>query len=63
MLHKRYTDLPIYITENGSAWVDVLEDGCIHDTQRTDNLTRHLETISKMNDMGLNIAGFSAGNF
>jgi len=58
MLREKYTDLPIYITENGSAWVDVLEDGCIHDVQRIDYLLRHLEAVAKMNDMGLNIAGY-----
>ena len=58
MLRAKYTDLPIYITENGSAWIDVLEDGCIHDTQRTDYLLSHLEAVSKMNALGLNIAGY-----
>lgn len=58
MLREEYTDLPIYITENGSAWIDVLEDGCIHDTQRIDYLMSHLDAVSKMNDLGLNIAGY-----
>lgn len=58
MLRAEYTDLPIYITENGSAWIDVLEDGCIHDAQRTDYLLRHLEAVAKMNELGLNIAGY-----
>ncbi|MCB2291678.1 beta-glucosidase [Clostridium sp. CS001] len=58
MLRATYTDLPIYITENGSAWIDDLEDGCIHDAKRTDYLLRHLEAVAKMNDLGLNIAGY-----
>lgn len=58
MIREKYTDLPIYITENGSAWADVLEDGVIHDKGRTDYLVRHLQAIAKMNEMNLNIAGY-----
>jgi beta-glucosidase len=58
MIRDNYTDLPIYITENGSAWPDTLEDGCIHDEKRIDYLVRHLEAVAKMNEMGMNIAGY-----
>lgn len=58
MVREKYTDLPIYITENGSAWPDVLESGYVHDSNRVDYLVRHLETVAKMNDMDLNIAGY-----
>jgi beta-glucosidase len=58
MIRDKYTNLPIYITENGSAWNDTLEGGCIHDNGRSDYLVRHLQAISKMNDMGLNVAGY-----
>jgi beta-glucosidase len=58
MVRDKYTDLPIYITENGSAWVDVIEDGRIHDKGRTDFLVSHLQAIAKMNEMNLNVAGY-----
>lgn len=58
MIREKYTDLPIYITENGSAWDDVVEDGFIHDHERTDYLLDHLRAVAKMNEMGLNIAGY-----
>lgn len=58
MIRKNYTELPIYITENGSAWKDVLDEGCIHDEKRIDYLIRHLKSVAKMNEMGLNIAGY-----
>lgn len=58
MIRSEYTDLPIYITENGSAWTDALHDEKIHDLKRTEYLVNHLEYISKMNDIGLNIAGY-----
>lgn len=58
MIREKYTDLPIYITENGSAWVDQVEEGRVHDTGRTDFLVKHLQSVAKMNEMGLNIAGY-----
>lgn len=58
MLREKYTELPIYITENGSAWPDEVVEGKVHDSQRTDYLVLHLEAVSKMNEMGLNIAGY-----
>ena len=58
MIRDKYTDLPIYITENGSAWKDIVENGEVHDMDRIDYLNRHLEAVSKMNDKGLNVAGY-----
>jgi beta-glucosidase len=58
MVRDKYTDLPIYITENGSAWVDVLEEGQIHDKGRTDYLVSHLQAVAKMNEMNLDVAGY-----
>jgi beta-glucosidase len=58
MVREKYTTLPIYITENGSAWQDVPEDGRVHDTNRTDYLVSHLEAVAKINEAGLNIAGY-----
>lgn len=58
MLREKYTDLPIYITENGSAWKDVLEDGRVHDSMRVDYLIKHLKAVGEMNQQGLNVAGY-----
>lgn len=58
MLRRDYTDLPVYITENGSAWIDIIEDGSIHDVGRIEYLNQHLEAIAKMNERGLNVAGY-----
>lgn len=58
MVREKYTDLPIYITENGSAWNDSVVDGRVHDAERTDYLVKHLEAVAKMNQMGLNVAGY-----
>lgn len=63
MVRAKYTDLPIYITENGSAWVDKVEDGCVHDEDRIDYLIRHLQAVDAMNESGLNIAGYFYWSF
>lgn len=58
MVRAKYTDLPIHITENGSAWIDVLENGEVKDDERINYLVLHLEAVAKMNELGLNIAGY-----
>lgn len=63
LIRKDYTTLPIYITENGSAWNDVVVDGKVHDTDRVEYLLLHLNTIEKMNVMGLDIAGYYYWSF
>lgn len=59
-VREDYTDLPIYITENGSAWNDVVVDGRVKDSDRQDYLQRHLEELSKMNEAGMNVKGYYA---
>lgn len=63
MLRSKYTELPIYITENGCAFQDQEIDGKIHDSQRIDYLLRHLNIIEDMNREGLNIAGYYYWSF
>ncbi len=61
---REYTDKPIYITENGSAWPDVVaEDGMVHDKGRIDYLEGHLAQVEQMNKDGLNIQGYYAWSF
>jgi beta-glucosidase len=62
-IRNNYTDIPIYITENGSAWDDEVEDGKVHDKDRVDYLLAHLHAVEKINDMGLNIAGYYYWSF
>lgn len=59
-IRDNYTKLPIYITENGSAWQDRIENGKVHDTDRVEYLEDHLEAVHEMNDAGMNIAGYYA---
>ncbi|WP_017380502.1 GH1 family beta-glucosidase [Paenisporosarcina sp. TG-14] len=58
-IRQDYTNLPIYITENGSAYNDVLEvDGSIHDQERTEYLEEHITAVRELNDEGMNVAGY-----
>jgi beta-glucosidase len=57
-IRKQYTDLPIYITENGSAWDDKVVNSKVHDEERCRYLLDHLDAVSRANDMGLNVAGY-----
>jgi beta-glucosidase len=59
-VRRDYTDIPVYITENGSAWHDEVTGGKVHDEKRCDYLLRHLDAVSRANDRGLNVAGYFA---
>jgi beta-glucosidase len=59
-LTRDYTDLPIYITENGSAWDDAVVDGEIHDVERIDYLEAHLAAAHDAIAAGANLQGYYA---
>lgn len=53
--------LPIYITENGSAWPDVVDaDGAVHDPDRTAYLHGHLEAVNRAIEDGADVRGYFA---
>jgi beta-glucosidase len=62
-LREDYTDIPIYITENGCAYPDKVENGKVHDAQRTDYLQKHLAVIEDVNKNGMNVAGYYYWSF
>jgi beta-glucosidase len=52
---------PIYVTENGSCYEDVVgADGAIHDTQRRDYLMRHLGALRQAIGDGVPVKGYFA---
>ena len=54
-------DLPVYITENGSAWHDYLTaDGQVHDLERTAYLRGHLAALHGAIGDGVPLAGYFA---
>ena len=58
-VREDYTDLPIYVTENGSAWDDhVSEEGHVHDDGRTRYLADHLEACADAIAAGVPLRGY-----
>ena len=57
----RESGLPLYVTENGSAWDDVVsEDGEVHDPQRVTYLRQHLAAVADAVDAGTDVRGYFA---
>lgn len=63
VIRRDYTDIPVYITENGAAYPDTLEGDAVHDADRVDYLNQHLAMVEKMNANGLNVAGYYYWSF
>ena len=59
---QRYGDIPLYITENGSAFYDppVAEGDVLDDPLRTGYLRKHLRALRKAIDAGVNLKGYYA---
>ena len=51
-------DLPLYVTENGMAWDDKVENGAVHDPVRSDFIDDHMGATRKAIDRGANVEGF-----
>lgn len=60
-LHKRYQVKEIVVTENGSAYQDVLgPDGRVHDLKRQAYLRQHLYQVHRAIQVGVPISGYFA---
>lgn len=60
-LQAEYATAPVYITENGSTWDDVVgPDGEIDDVQRRDYLIRHLAAVRDAVAQGCPVKGYFA---
>ncbi|GAA4918538.1 GH1 family beta-glucosidase [Streptomyces coeruleoprunus] len=58
MAHE-YPDLPLYITENGAAYEDVVEaDGTVHDPDRIAYVHGHLEAVHRAVESGADVRGY-----
>lgn len=61
MAHERAPHLPLYITENGSAYEDTVDpDGSIDDRERTEYLVAHVQACREAIDRGLPLRGYFA---
>ncbi len=57
----RESGLPIYVTENGSAWHDTVDDdGHVHDPERVSYLREHLGAVADAVDGGTDVRGYFA---
>jgi beta-glucosidase len=61
-IKSRYGDIPLYVTENGSAWPDppTAENGRVEDPLRVEYLTNHLAAIHDAIQQGVNLRGYYA---
>ncbi len=57
-LNDEYTEKPIYITENGAAYADQLEDGEVHDSKRIEYLEKHLAAADEAINEGVPLKGY-----
>lgn len=63
-LGTRYSNLPpLYITENGAAFEDVLHDGAIRDDLRTAYIMDHLDELAKAIESGADVRGYFLWSF
>ncbi|HYN28443.1 MAG TPA: GH1 family beta-glucosidase [Dermatophilaceae bacterium] len=57
----RESGLPVYVTENGSAWPDVVSpDGAVHDPDRVAYLRGHLAAVADAVAAGTDVRGYFA---
>ncbi|WP_109126272.1 GH1 family beta-glucosidase [Dyella sp. C11] len=58
----RYGDIPLYVTENGSAFYDapVAEGDVVQDPLRTSYLRKHLKAMHHAIQQGVNVKGYYA---
>ncbi|GMA36683.1 family 1 glycosylhydrolase [Demequina litorisediminis] len=57
----RETGKPIYVTENGSAWDDVVDaDGRVRDTDRVEYFEGHLKAVLDAVSEGADVRGYMA---
>lgn len=57
-LHRDYKLPPVYITENGAAFKDQLQQGRVHDERRTDYIARHISAVADAIKLGVPLAGY-----
>ncbi|MEU2614577.1 GH1 family beta-glucosidase [Micromonospora sp. NPDC007271] len=59
-VHREYTDLPLYVTENGSAFVDAVIDGRVDDPDRLAYFDAHLRAAHAAISAGVPLKGYFA---
>ena len=62
-IHRDYKPRAMYITENGSAWNDIVEANQVNDQDRIDYLQSHLDAMFAAQKQGAPIQGYFAWSF
>ncbi len=57
-MHNDYPLPPLYVTENGGAFKDEVQDGQVHDADRTDYIARHIDAVGKAIEQGVCMEGY-----
>jgi beta-glucosidase len=57
-LRDDYSPPPMYVTENGAAYPDVLVDGAVEDPERRDYIEAHLRAVHAALAAGVDVRGF-----
>ena len=57
-LHQEYALPPVYITENGIAVADKIENGAINDVARTNYVKMHLNALADAMEQGVDVRGY-----
>jgi len=53
----------IYVTENGAAFNDILENGEIDDVKRTNYIKQYLDAVLRAKNSGVNVKGYFVWSF
>ncbi len=59
-MYEEYTDLPLYVTENGSAFVDTVVEGHVDDPDRVAYFDAHLRAAHQAISAGVPLRGYFA---
>jgi len=62
-LHADYPMPPVYITENGAAFVDVPTGDRVHDEARVRYLRSHISAVADARDRGVDVRGYFVWSF
>jgi beta-glucosidase len=57
-LHRDWRLPPVYVKENGAAFVDHALDGRVHDRERTDYIAQHIGAVADALAQGVPMAGY-----
>jgi beta-glucosidase len=57
-LQQEYRTPPLYITENGAAFADVVEDDYVYDPRRVNYIETHLAAMARAIEQGVDLRGY-----